>query len=122
MLHYLHILQCLHFLQCPLEGLPSPLLVPFYVSLPWSVDPLLKAPEAVEAHYHSFIQSLRTSQTRPLLGVLSLWREDGCVVSRWIANTIQTGYRLQFHSSPPPYVGVLETTLTSELHTCTLAR
>ena len=44
------------------------------------------------------------------------------MVSRWIANTIQSGYRLQFHTSPPPFVGVLETTLTSEIQNQTLAK
>ena len=76
---------------------------------------------ALETQYHSFHPALRTSPTRPLLVVLSWWREMGCVVQSWIADVLHTGYRLQYHFSPPQYMGMLETTLASELHTATLA-
>ena len=67
------MLHCLHFQMCPRVGLMGPVVGLFEVCLPWSVDSLMEYPEAVEARYDSFIQSSRSSLTRPLLDLLPLW-------------------------------------------------
>ena len=43
-----------------------------------------------------------------------------CVIPRWIMNILYQGYRLQFQHFPPPFLGVLETTLASEELMCAL--
>ena len=80
------------------------------------------APQAeVEAVYQGFVQSLRTTPTRPLLGVIPRWQAAMCVIPRWIMNILHQGCRLQFQRSPPPpFLGVLVTTLASEELMCAL--
>ena len=72
------------------------------------------ASREVEAEYQGFVQALRTTPTRPLLGVIPRWQAAQCVIPRWILNILRLGYRLQFQDSPPPFLGVLVTTLASE--------
>ena len=76
---------------------------------------------AVEADYRQFLATLRTTPARPLLGALPLWQEM-FPVPKWIGNILDKGYRLQFHSTPPPFQGVLESKLASEELMCALAR
>ena len=106
---------CLHFLLPP-QGGPFERVSPVICQAP------VLDTEGVEARFLSYIQALRSTPTRPLLGVLPQWLGAMCVVPRWVSHILSQGYWLLFLSTPPPFLGVLETRLASEELMCALAR
>ena len=78
-------------LRLPFLLLPLVLACPFDILSPMGCRATLLHIAEVEAVYQGFVPSLRTTPTRPLLGVIPRWQAAMCVIPRWILSDPHTG-------------------------------
>ena len=92
-------------------------LLPFVGSPPWSTRSV-KAVGAEE--YGLFLDGLPQLSARPLSNRYACWQER-CVLPSWLDTTLRWGHPIQFKRRPPPFMGLVETTLRDPAASTALA-
>ena len=92
-------------------------LLPFVGSPPW----FTRSVEAVGAEeYGLFLDGLPQLSARPLSDSYACWQER-CVLPSWLDTTLRWGHPIQFKRRPPPFMGLVETTLRDPAASTALA-
>ncbi|CAL8403787.1 unnamed protein product [Boreogadus saida] len=77
--------------------------------------------EAVGAEeYGLFLDGLPQLSARPLSNRYACWQER-CVLPSWLDTTLRWGHPIQFKRRPPPFMGLVETTLRDPAASTALA-